>query len=440
LRLDTFYLPHVSNHEFQNLSLALKLDSFGLSGYNLKNVDYEDFSLDGKTTIRELTVSHKNQQGMVLDKMRKNGLSINDGLSMNTPPGFPYLLMLSEKTMGKNNGYFVSSSKLGRQVKYFKPGTLIYAQFYAVVLPLIFSLLLVLFTYLLGVGLFGKSTALVAAFLMATNPVSIFVSQKLWPDEIAAVFILISVLLFIRGYHHKSLIIALASGIILGIALLFTPSAAFIFVGFLLFYYWNQKSKFTSLKSTIVIFLNPSMLLLMLGLIIPYALWHFALTHSFMGLQMFNYITAIKAYAPEILSIQRPSAFLLLLIGMPYLSPLFILSWALISKKLRFTLDSQKRFVFPFLFFWIFSYFGLVIIFADNFEHRLAMGAYPAIALLSAFVLNHTRLWGRQYTKNWNWIGADELVLIALVLIARWSIFSVDALIYEGSILILNPF
>lgn len=440
LRLNTFWLPHISNNEIQNLSLALKLDSYGLVGYNLKGVDYEDFSLDGKTTIRELALADTNKQGMVLKKMREKNIPIKDSLLSTTAPGLPYLLMLSQKTIGKHNGYFVSSTKLGSQVRYHKPGTLVYAQFYAVIIPFLFSLILVLLTYLLGVRLFSRSTGLIAAFLLATNPVSIFVSQKLWSDEIAVVILLLSVLLFIRGYHRKSLAVGLSSGFTLGIAALFAPSAGFIFIGFLLFHYWENKSNMTSVKGILKTILNPTILLLMFGLIIPYGIWHYAIAQSFTGMQIFNYLTTIIGFAPIILANQRPSGLFLFLLGTTYLSPLFVLSWLTLSKKLRSVVDYQKRWAFSFLFFWIFSYFALILIFANNFEHRLALSVYPAIALFSAYIINYLRLRGKQYTGKWKWLGADEIVVIVLIIFARWSYFLVAELIYNGSILILKPF
>ncbi len=439
LRVSTFWTSHTSADEFQNLSLAIKLDNSGLSGYNLKGVDYEDFSLDGKTTLRELIIADTNDQGMVLEKIQQKGILINDNLSTTTP-GLPYFLMLSQKTIGKNNGYFISSAKLGRQVKYFKPDSLVYAQFYAVIIPFVFSLILVLLTYLLSLRLFGRNTGLIAAFLMATNPVSIFVSQKIWPDEIGAVFLLLAVILFIWGYNYKSLVLGLSSGLLLGIAALFAPATAFLFIGFLLFHYWENKNKFTSIASVFNIILNPFMLLLLFGLIVPITLWHFAIAHNFSYLQIFSYLVLNEGVVPVFLSNQRPAGFFILLFGIPYLSPLLILSWMSFSKKLHSTVDYQKRWVFPFLFFWIFTPIVLILVFTDSIEHRLAISAYPAIALLSANVINYLRLWGKKYTQNWKWIGADEIVIIVLIISARWSVFLINELIYNGSILILKPF
>jgi len=180
--------------------------------------------------------------------------------------------------------------------------------------------------------------------------------------------------------------------------------------------------------------------LLMLGLIIPYTLWHFAIAHNFSYLQIFSYLDLNKGVAPVFLSNQRPAGFFILLFGIPYLSPLLVLPWMSFSKKIRSTVDYQKRWVFPFLFFWIFIPIVLIMLFADNFEHRLTIAVYPAIALLSAYVINYLRVLGKKYTQSWKWIGADEIVVIILVISARWSVFLIDELVYNGSILILKPF
>ncbi len=54
------------------------------------------------------------------------------------------------------------------------------AQLYVTIIPFIFGMLMIWLVYLLARRLFNTSTALIAAALMAINPVSMLAAQRNW--------------------------------------------------------------------------------------------------------------------------------------------------------------------------------------------------------------------------------------------------------------------
>ena len=136
----------------------------------------------------------------------------------------------------------------------------------------------------------------------------------------------------------------------------------------------------------------------------------------------------------------RPPGVLVYLVGIPFLSPVFLFAWAVLSKKVRSFAGSDRQWIFPFLACWIFAYFFILVVFFTGKEHRYMLPAYPAMALLAAYVLNRIRVWGNRYTRSWKWLGADEFVVISLLLTAQWSIYQASDAIYNAAVIILKPF
>lgn len=440
LRINTFWAPHVSGDEFHYLGMALKLDSCGLDGYNIRGLNYESFSLDGKTRLIEIQMADDTNRGMFLDDMYARGRGYYDNPLYNNAPGLSYLLMFSQKTLGKGNGYFVSASNMGNKAKYFKPETVLKAQFYAVFWPFFFSLLFVLLSYIFGRMVFDRYVGLIAAFLIAVNPVSILVSQKLWGDEISGVFVLAAAILFYMGYKKRSLLIGLFTGILIGIAVLFKQTAGFFIIALVVFYFWDNRKLLTSLKGVKPFFINPFTIAMAFGFVIISSFW-FLQVYEVYGEPIHKHIpgnTIKDVFA--ITKRNRPPGEFIYLIGIPFLSPFFIAAWAVFSKKIRHIIDSNKQWVFQFIALWIFSYFLILIIFFNGKEHRYMLAVYPAIAVLSAFVINQIRIWGNKYTYNWKWLGANEFIVIALIIIAHWSVYFAMKVVYGGGVLILAPF
>ncbi|MDZ7740664.1 MAG: hypothetical protein U5Q03_02650 [Bacteroidota bacterium] len=95
----------------------MKLDSCGLDGYNIKRVDYESFTLDRKSEITEIMLAPEADTGRLLKNMYARGRDYYDNKLYNNSPALPFLIMLSQKTIGSGNGYFVSSTFIGKNLK-----------------------------------------------------------------------------------------------------------------------------------------------------------------------------------------------------------------------------------------------------------------------------------------------------------------------------------
>lgn len=131
-RKNVFWLPHVSGDEVHFVGLALKLDSLGMDGYNIRGLDYAEHSPDDTITLMQYTLSPESDRGMMLDDMYRVGRGYYDNpLYLNTP-GFPYLLMLSQRLFSPAKGYAVSSTYFdGQAVK--KDATIGKVQFFATI-------------------------------------------------------------------------------------------------------------------------------------------------------------------------------------------------------------------------------------------------------------------------------------------------------------------
>ncbi|MBI4335570.1 MAG: hypothetical protein HY589_02835, partial [Candidatus Omnitrophica bacterium] len=128
LRVHTFYLPHSNGDQVFYLGLAMKLEKYGLRGYNLKGID-----LFNNGDILLVADSKDGRKGRLLEGLERTGVFYysKEPLS-NMPPLFSYLLMASRRIFGPREGFFTVEKNLGPAVIFFRPGLFLKAQFYAV--------------------------------------------------------------------------------------------------------------------------------------------------------------------------------------------------------------------------------------------------------------------------------------------------------------------
>lgn len=442
VRKNTFYLSHTSGDEFHYLGLALKLDSCGLDGYNIRRLNSETFSLDGKTTLSELMLAPEGKDGQLLKNMKEKGRGYYDNPLYNNSPALPFLLMLSQKTIGKGNGYFVSASRVKQkyQIDKMQTESLFYGQLYAAIIPWLFSLIFILLTFFLGRQLFGNIPGLIAAFLVAFDPVSMLASQKLWGDEISGVFVLLSALAFIHAYHKRSFGWGFLSGVAVGIAVLLKQTAGFFMIGLVLFYAWQHRRDLTSLRSAGKFITHPVMLAWGMAFVLTTAFWflkvyevygHFIHKHL-PGEEIRDSFAQIKR--------NRPPTFLVFLVGISYMSPLMVFAFGALSRKIRSYAKSTQPWQFSFLVFWIATYFIALSFFFPGGEHRYFLPAHPAIAVLAGLVINHFRKKAWQRYPKWLWFNPNEITIIVLILFSRWAYHMAIPIMNQAGVLLLNPF
>jgi len=422
LRINTFWLGHIGDDEVMNVALAMKLDSCGMQGYNLYRVNYEDFSLDGKTSITELTLAPEGHDGIYLNQIKQRGIVSYYHKSLHhVAPGFPFLIMVSQKTIGSGNGYFLSSTMPSKAIAKEKSPHLRVSQMYAVVLPFVFSLLLMLLTYFATRRLFDPTTGLIAAAIMAMNPVSIFVSQKIWAEEISLVFIMIALLFILSGYEKRNWLKGLLAGIAAGIALLMKQSAGIFLVALLIFYCYDQLMNLRSPGGWKMFFLNPFMLVLSAAFLALTAWWFVLLFRTYGNPFYFPVIEYAANDLFYTIRENRPAAFVLLTVGLLYLSPLFGFATGLFHRKLILKLPEPQRCFLTLLFLWVAVYFVMMAFVFQTKEHRHMLFVYPALAMAAAYVISRLHAWLKTLSVNWRWLGADEILVIVLLLATCWS-------------------
>jgi len=322
----------------------------------------------------------------------------------------------------------------------FRSESVFHGQLYAAIVPFFFSLMFVLLTFLLGRQLFGAIPGLIAAFLIAFDPVSMLTSQKLWGDEISGVFVLLSALAFIHAWRKHSFGWGLLSGIAVGIAVLFKQTAGFFMIGVVMFYLWQQRKQLTSFRTALKFLTHPVMLAWGIAFVLTTAFW-FLKVYEVYGHFIHKHVPGAEVQdAFVLMKRNRPPAFLVFLIGIPYLSPLMVFAFGALSKKLRIKWNKEKQWQFSFLFFWIAAYFVALSFFFPGGEHRYFLPAHPAIAVLAGFVINEIRKKGLQKYQHWLWLTPNEMVVIGLILFSRWSYHLAIPAMNSGEVLLLKPF
>jgi putative flippase GtrA len=85
-------------------------------------------------------------------------------------------------------------------------------------------------------------------------------------------------------------------------------------------------------------------------------------------------------------------------------------------------------------------YFVMMAFVFQTKEHRHMLAAYPAIAIASAYVLNRLHTWLKSLSVTWRWLGADEMLIILLLVATRISAGAIMEVVLRTYMLILKPF
>ena len=68
------------------------------------------------------------------------------------------------------------------------------------------------------------------------------------------------------------------------------------------------------------------------------------------------------------------------------------------------------------------------------------LAVYPALAMAAAYVISRLHAWLKSLSGNWRWLGADEILVIILLLATRWSAIMIMDVVMRTETLILKPF
>ena len=432
LRYNTFWLSHFRGDQNHYTGLAMKLQELGFDDYNLRGIDM--MPSDDKHQVYAVSLS-KDKEGSLMRSLKHSGAGYYDIPFFHKGPAFSIALMISHRIFSRSKDYLLVQEHLGKQVFNTKPKYFFSSQFYAVIVPLFFSTILMLLTFYLGKMLFSYRIGFYAAFMMAVNPISILTSHKLWTDDMLSVFVTLSVILFFLAQKKDTLWLSFLSGISCGIAVLTKQNAGILFPG-LIVYSILIKRTFKHLITYGI------------GLTLVSAPW-FCKIYSiykdplYMPVNKDILQTDTTGWFKRISS--RPPPFKLFTIGIPYLSPPFILFYATLKDfipGLRLWIPvermSKERDNIMLLWFWILTFFLFLVFYTGGDEHRRMLPAYPAIAVLSAYILNKLRIFiERLFNNN---ILPEIIIIVILIASAFWSAPMGIATVMENDAIITKPF
>ncbi|MDP8219655.1 MAG: glycosyltransferase family 39 protein, partial [Candidatus Theseobacter exili] len=329
-RSNTFYLSHVRGDQHHYLGLAMKLDLFGMKGYNLRGINF-GFSNHPKwkNAILSVIPAKDKDKGDILKSLEKNGTFYYDEPLHHIAPGFAYLLRFSHYLFANKEVYSAVQVHLGEKVLFEKPKYFKDAQFYAVFVPLFFSLLLVLTVFFLGKLLFSDWIGLISAFMIAVNPVDIMTSQKIWADDPLAFFVAASILLYLTAKKKDLWWLSIGAGLFCGYSVLLKQSGGFIVFGLILYHFWERRKDFANPKRWKYIFWNHHLFLFGLGMLFMVTPW-FVKVYT-------TYGDPIYRPVQENLQVIEKSGWFKMLsrrswymypLGIPFIEPIFLLFYA----------------------------------------------------------------------------------------------------------------
>jgi hypothetical protein len=457
----TFWLPHWKGDQNHYISLAMKLDQLGFDHFNLRGVNVRSMTLKigsggnitfapraepgGITLIHPYLAENIHSRGNLLELLAYFGITYYDQPFFHKPTAFPFALMFSHRLFTRENQpYIVMLANIGPDLKknldlrvvfglrsppehlqafYAVLPIIFQAQFWAAVVPLFFSMGLIILTFILGKYLFSFRTGLYAAFMMTINPVAIMTSQKILADDMLAFFMLLAVILFLAAFKEKSRWpIAFLGGVSCGVAILAKQTGAVILISagvmtvILVMEMIIRERNIKALKKTMPAV--KTLFLFAFGTFCMSGFWFLRIYKEF-GHPLWLPTGSGAGWSDLVSS--RPAPHIFFLLGVPYLGPLFlpaILSLRDLFKELLGKIKGKGT-GHEFLFLWlniiVFLYF-----FATWQEHRRLLPIYPFIAVLAGLYWDRFRLSQGLYLK---FFKNKYILEIVIIVIFGFSIF-----------------
>jgi hypothetical protein len=445
LRRHTFDLPHFRGDQNHYVALAYKLDTLGISGYNLRGVDIY-IKRDQPDLVRLAITQGK---GNILQGLEAANITYYDQPLHHMPLGFPAAVMISHRIFASGEPYFLVKSTGFDEIIYTAPGSktlrdikidpmVLQKQFYSVIVPLASSLFLILLVYFLGNVLYAdKTVSLIAAYLMAISPIDILTSQKLWADDLTAALSLFAVILYLKAEKENRLFTALLGGLACGLAAITKQSGAFVLIIISLWHYIsNFKNIFSRQTAVKTIFYHP-LALFILGFAAGSGYWFYKvyITYGspiYMPHQPGIATTALTDWFKTVG--YRP--WNVYLAGIPYQNPLFLPAYL---SPLWLWLDKKNARQTLLLIIWIavFLYIFQVYLGGGGKEHRYMLAAYPAFAVAGSYIAVKIK----NYLDNHiRFRAGSALLLLALIASALWSVPMAYETLFKNEALIMKPF
>lgn len=440
LRKHTFDLPHYRGDQHHYIGLAFKLDTQGISGYNLRGIDMY--------TSRQypylIQIAPAQDEGHVLKSLAQANITYYDEPLHHVPFGFPLAIMMSHKIFAPGQPYYALAIPDTKIIREAGPGAglrnfrfdpaIKYKQFYAVIVPLAFSLLLIAATYFLAKTLFDdECVALVSMFLMCICPIDILTSQKVWADDMTAATTALAALFYMMAIRKKLPVLALIAGLSCGLSAITKPNGAIVAFAIVLWHFITNMDRLLSRDPLKVIF-DKYLWTFGLGGFISAGYWYIKLMATY-GSPVYKPKQAglLEADASGWFRLLKSRPRHLYFFGIPYQNPLFGLAY-FSPVMIWLRKKEAKALLFPII--WLAVTFFLSYRFFGK-EHRYMLPSYPAYAILGAYVANRLRIF---IDKIMGLQAGTVLLVIVLIVSAIWSIPMAMDVVFTNGALIMRPF
>lgn len=427
LRRYAFWMAHWTGDQSQYTALALKLDKIGMDGYNLRGVrlGISTISEDPPVNIVYVKIGDPSAEGDILRILRLVGQAYWDEPLHMRAPLYPYLLMWSHRFFERDSSYYSAvSSHLGSAVASHRPPQVFKAQFWSAVLSFTLNLLIVALTFVLAARLFGARTGAVAAFVMATNPVSLMTAHRALAEDPLVFFSTLSLLAWWKW--GERLPGAALSGALLGLAVLTKQSALYQVPAVWAYAFLTSRADRRTWRGLLRSAFDPRFILFMFGLTAVTAWWFIRVWQTYgdpfhvPAQAMIESLKTDQTGWFETLR-RRPHPVIFFLLGTVLSSPL--MGFALLSLgRLRAGLSAVWRGVSdrdPYVFLWLWTLAAYAQLTRpwrlleppSSQEHRYFYIAYPALAALAAAAL-------LEMSRGWRMAPAVRDAVVCAILLA----------------------
>jgi hypothetical protein len=445
LRKNTFNLPHYRGDQHHYAALAYKLDTYGIKGYNLRGVDL----YGSKQHPNLVQIAPAEDKGHVLKSLEAGNITYYDEPLHHIPFGFPMALRISHEIFASGTPYYLLAIPNDSQIihqagpgvglrKFRFPDDVRGKQFYSVIVPLFFSLLMICLVFFTAKALYSNSAVgLIAMFLMTISPIDILTSQKLWSDDMTSALMLLAVLLYILSLKKNMLWLAFPGGIACGLSAITKQNGAFIAFVIIAWHFIVNFEDLLKKETFLKTVFNINLILFGLGILISAGYWFYKV-YSVYGSPVYrphqaNIAETAKTGWFKMVG-SRPKY--LYSAGIPYQNPLFGLAYL---SPLFYWIDQKFRKETLLLILWIiiFLFIFQVYLGGGGKEHRYMLPAYPAFAILGAYIADKIRVF---LDKKIGFYTGTLILIICLGASAIWSVpMAMDVLFTNGA-LIMKPF
>lgn len=416
------WMPHWKGDQNHYVALAMKLEKFGLGGYNLRGVRFLTAIAGEKPKViftRATAADSPDETGDLVGVLKRVGQGYYDEPLHMRAPLFPWLVSVANALWSKPGyEYALVSSNPGRDALRVRPAISQQVQRWAVILSLMGNFLVLLLVFAAARMWFGDRVALYATFLLATNPIHITLGYRLLADDWVVVWLMGAMIAAYRAVTARDGAGFFAAGALLGLAFLTKQSVVVVAAGIFVFTALASDRSFA--WRGLGLFLAGLLSVGSFWLIKVWQVYGHPLHQPPRELMIRSIHEDVTGWFRSLYAQMHPV--FLFSVGLLYLSPLLVSAYATLARLKN--AGNDRRWIY--LWIWVLSFYihfaapWELLHFNGNREQRYFYPAYPAIVILAACGLDTLREKIGLITRR-PWLAEAGIVLL-LALNACWSI------------------